>query len=504
MSIASISYDSLSNAADEAKDVAKKLDTYANSLNSSVYKKLNNYKGPWTSNISNAHSKLDDKITRLHNKATDYRDYSDSLASLGAQCLSVDKNVATRIATLTASFKTAHGIETNTFLETIQYGRRIMLNSTVVGRWLSGGIDDPLRLYSNTTTDIHKTLWNYYGVRQFVQGSLQAQVEIDTAGVPVALAIISLCYGKGDFFSIVDLIDGTIEGFLGGTVNLIFEYIGLVNYFTGDPANGRQWSSIDNAQQALRRKTDFKVCHIVASAIDGVHIVCNILDIVDGLETGLTALRKGSKWIFSGEMPGTTIIKNLKKYYFDFKACPSGATKIEKLETISDTLRSIKHLTDVREDLYHDVVAIMDTAKNDASKLWETILDTSSNNVMDHIFLPGVNLVEFKNSDGDDQVISFKDINDWIFDVVDVFSSVKTATDCIDNIDRTKLSNDFTAFTEGILNLNTVFYDELMMFLGERTLSSVMLDKMAEPVDINISIPEIHVPKVNLVFSFDQ
>lgn len=50
MSTASISYSSLKDASSEAKAVAKKLDKYADSLYSNVYKKLNKYDGSWNSN----------------------------------------------------------------------------------------------------------------------------------------------------------------------------------------------------------------------------------------------------------------------------------------------------------------------------------------------------------------------------------------------------------------------------------------------------------------------
>lgn len=51
MSAVSISYGSLKDASGEAKAVARKLNGYADSIEKTVYNKLNKYSGDWTSSI---------------------------------------------------------------------------------------------------------------------------------------------------------------------------------------------------------------------------------------------------------------------------------------------------------------------------------------------------------------------------------------------------------------------------------------------------------------------
>ena len=72
MSTASISYKYLKNASNEAETIAKKIDQYADSLYSNVYRKLSKYSGAWTPNIATVSSNINNKISELRTEQRQY------------------------------------------------------------------------------------------------------------------------------------------------------------------------------------------------------------------------------------------------------------------------------------------------------------------------------------------------------------------------------------------------------------------------------------------------
>ena len=77
MGTIAINYSSLENASKEAKQVARKLDSYASSLEKNVYNKLNKYSGTWTTNLEIVQSKVNSKINELRNESNLYTNYAD-------------------------------------------------------------------------------------------------------------------------------------------------------------------------------------------------------------------------------------------------------------------------------------------------------------------------------------------------------------------------------------------------------------------------------------------
>ena len=169
MSTASISYSSLKNAAGEARDVAKKLDKYADSINSTVYKKLNNYEGSWTSNITSARSKANAKISELRTEAGKYRSYANELDDLKTECESVDKAVRSKVSSLTASFKAAHGIKNSVVVNTISYFFTSVGNSSNAGRWLNEQ-EDRIDAGMDYIKQRIEDWYDYEGGKDFIKG----------------------------------------------------------------------------------------------------------------------------------------------------------------------------------------------------------------------------------------------------------------------------------------------------------------------------------------------
>ena len=189
MSTASISYNSLRDASNEAKSVAKKIDKYADSLYDNVYKKLNKYDGTWTSNLSTAKSKTNSKISELRSEQCRYENYAADLLDLRDECKAVDKAVKSKVSSLTASFKADHGIRNRKVENSISYLFTEAGNKTAFGRWLGGKKDDIDTEVDYLKSSI-KEWYNYEGGKELIKGMLTVilDVAIALAGAVAAIA----------------------------------------------------------------------------------------------------------------------------------------------------------------------------------------------------------------------------------------------------------------------------------------------------------------------------
>ena len=280
MSIATISYSSISKAQGEAKDVAKKLDAYASALNSSVYKKLNRYDGSWTGNISSARSSVGNKITELENEAEQYRTYAGELKDLKEECQRVDRAVRSKVSSLTATFKKSHGIKNSVidnFLARIIVKRD---NSTAIGRWISDK-KDAFRSELSVLKQRIKKWYGYDGGKEVIKGVVVAALEI-------AIAVISIVSGVGW----VAVLAGIIA-LADGVMNLVNEFKAY-GCAANDPASARRRSELNTIADTIRADSDSKLLHMVAFGIDGVKLA---LAVTQFIKKGSELIKKGYKWV---------------------------------------------------------------------------------------------------------------------------------------------------------------------------------------------------------------
>lgn len=496
MSTASISYSSIKNAAGEARDVAKKLDKYADSINSTVYKKLNSYNGSWTSNITSARSKADAKISDLRTQAGKYRDYANELDDLKTECESVDGTVKSKVSSLTASFKAAHGINNNVVVNTISYFFTSIGNSSKAGRWINektDQIDTGLDYLKQSIED----WYDYNGGKELVKGIVVAAIEIVVGVLSVVAAVAAILAGGWTVALAAALIGGVIAA-VNGFVNLANE-IRAHGYADDDPATAKRKSDLNTLQDTLRVETDSEFWHTFATGIDIVNIVCSVISIVDGagklikngykwatgnlsslddlrvkdiltkdnfkqlftkLKVTFTqgwddfsaAMRQGH-WEFFGDVLadfGTDFMTNLKNRFAGFKTINVDATNIEKLTAIEKNAKTLKNIFGLGKDFAKDGITI--------------------SNVLEKIVIPCINVAGITS-------ITFpKDGGQGSFD----FSNIKL--------------KDFA----DLWDIKTKVIDKTCDLFDGGNIDSSVLDKMNTPVDINISIPNIHVPQVNI------
>ena len=142
MATIAINYSELRSAAGQAKKVSKRLDAYADSIDNTVLRKLDNYSGDRTGNISSAVSNARNKRNQLQEDCRKYSDYSNDLNNLESDCKNTDKRVADRVKGLTGTFKSMYGIKTNAFLDQIGRFMTSLSNSNPLSRWIGNNIVD--------------------------------------------------------------------------------------------------------------------------------------------------------------------------------------------------------------------------------------------------------------------------------------------------------------------------------------------------------------------------
>lgn len=297
MSQVCISYGSLKDASSEAGQVAKKLNTYANHLDSQVYRKLNSYSGSYTENIAQAKSNISSKISDLRNRANAYSTYSNDLADLKDQCDSTDKAVRLNVSKLTAKFKSANGIRDSKVQNSINYLLTRIGNKTSAGRWI-GNKKDEFNSGKDYIKQSIEDWWDYEGGAELIKG-------IAEGVLAAVIAIAGVIISGGALAIIVGAI-----ALAGAIVNICNEVAAYNATRNGDPATGRRRSDINSVQDYLRSTFIYDDQDIKydkdhynewyergALGIDVVNFVCQSAMIVDGIVDGIGNLTKNTyKW----------------------------------------------------------------------------------------------------------------------------------------------------------------------------------------------------------------
>lgn len=497
MSIASISYGSLRDAASEARDVAKKLDKYADSINSSVYKKLNNYEGTWTGNITTARSKASTKISDLRYQADKYRDYANELNELKSECESVDKAVRSKVSSLTASFKAAHGINNNVVVNTISYFFTSIGNSTKPGRWLNEK-SDQIESGMDYLKEKIEDWYDYNGGKEFIKGIVIAALEIAIAVAGILAVVFGTITGVWAVVAAIAAVVGGIIAIADGVFNIINECEALGNA-SDDPATAKRLSDLDSMADTMRMKSDSKFWHGIAKALDTATFVCGVIGIVDGIgKLAKNVLKWGTGNLTSLDdlrMKDILTRDNIAKTFTKLKTTFSDGWKEigVALQTSdwgffgdilvdfkTDFLTNLKNSFDLEKlknvnikDM-SSISSAAKTSKNYLKVIKGFVSDGFSiSNILGDIVLPSIGLATVTSIEapegGGQMQFEFDQIK--LDDITDLW---KIKTDIFDD-------------GQELINLDNKYFDP------------AVLEKMNTSVETDISIREIYVPRVNFV-----
>lgn len=379
MSIA-ISYDDLSDAARTAKKVSNYFDDYADELQSRVLKKMEQYNGPWTSNMSSAYSDVATKINSMKTQSTTFEVYQKSLEGLGETCKSVDEAVKSRIASLTAQFKENNGIRNSKVENCLAYVFTALGNSSSAGRFLGNASDA-----RSATTDYIKhqiKVWyNFEGGKDFIKGLLVGVLEIAAAVLSVVVLVLGTVSGVLEVIAAVATVVLAVVGVVNGVVNIVNEFRANGANQSGDPALALRLRSQDTLQTVLREgnivdednsgwlNNHVGLARDIALAIDVVEFTATICVVVkDGFKlykncakwataNGVTSFRDATKLALGGlknnfsELGKAIKLRDLSKVedilhfkynfnnrFFNFGTAKDGASTIKNYVGLSKDL----------------------------------------------------------------------------------------------------------------------------------------------------------------------
>lgn len=111
MSTLVVSYKALKDASWHAKKSAEHVRDYADELEQSICKKLENYSGERTYNIESAYNMIKLKIKELREKQKNLETLSYNIDIFRENCKIADNNVKDKIESLTAEFKSSYGMK---------------------------------------------------------------------------------------------------------------------------------------------------------------------------------------------------------------------------------------------------------------------------------------------------------------------------------------------------------------------------------------------------------
>lgn len=503
MSTASISYSSLKDASNEAKAVAKKLDKYADSLYSNVYKKLNKYDGSWNSNVSTASSKTNAKISELRSEQSRYETYATDLIDLRDECKEVDKAVKSKVSSLTASFKEAHGIRNSKVENAISYFFTGLGNETAFGRWLGGKKDD-FDSGMNYLKESIKEWYNYDGGKELIKGVLVGLLEMAIAVLAIASAILT---GGATLWAAIVLVAGVIGGaiaFVNGCANIANEFAAYSTTQNGDPATGRRRSDVNSLQDYLRSSfifgSDGDTYHYnefyngLATGIDIVNLACTVVTVINSVGK---LLKNGFKWATGSSAKVKDITMKQVFSKDTFKAFTS-KLKIQFADGLADIKAAFKYrdwsivkdfgtriLSDIGENLkaefwdFGEPKDAVSSIKNMIS-VPKDLIDGGFNisNIIDvgvsSIVIPAIT-VFYVNGDGDLQIGEGGQLQFDLFDNV--------------------VLSDITGIFEKGGKAGKIFNG---ITGGESIINVDVMDKLSSSCDINISIPEVNIPNIDM------
>lgn len=294
MSTAVINYGGLKSAASAAGTTARRMDSYANEIKSTLVRQLGNYNGPKGGNVNEAMSELNRKASELETRADNYRRYETDLRSANDACKDTDGRVKSKVSSLTASFKNSYGISNSRIVNGISYVLTSFANATGIGRFfndVSDWWDNQWDYLKNCIKDWYQYDGGKYLIGDSVLAVCTAALAIIGAVTAVIAAIGAVTIGP--IIVAAAAVFLAITAAVGAGVNIWNNKKAYDAAQNRDPATAKRLDQVDTIQDALR-KTDSKFWHGVAGVLDVCELVANVVTIVD---TVGELLKKGYIWV---------------------------------------------------------------------------------------------------------------------------------------------------------------------------------------------------------------
>lgn len=443
----------LKESADDAKDVASRLSDYSDALNDEIYKKLSQYPGDHTGNITSALNSIKTKMDHLDTDSGNYKTYEADIDDLRDMCQQVDKDVAVKVESLTAEFKSRNNIQTNTVLEGISNLLTEIANKTALGRGLSD-MFDWMREKGRSFLQRIEDWYDFQGGEGFVAGILEAAKDYLIAALAIAGGVLAIVGGATGLVFV-----GAVAGIVGGLIALVNVVANVNNErralaaYKDDPARARRLSDENSFQDMMRTETKSHIAawDFGAGAIDAVKITCDVIGIVCGGVEVAQGLKTwaGSDGIFKSlwkttKHAGSELKTSFTRHNFDFA---------------KNILKNMK--TNFKDKMWNF------ESSEDAVSSMENLIEFTYEGIGDLASL----------FDGD---LSFKDIGKKIFDKAFEYRSVA------------QFQKDGKGETITIGDFKDIASDSI------DGIKDVISKFSSKPGKINVSVPNVAIPDINI------
>lgn len=479
MTTLSVSYRDLRSASAEAGQVARRLGEYADSLQSNVLKKLNNYSGDWTSNISTAKSQTEQKINDLRTEQNEYSSLANNLNDLKQACDTTDVAVRQRVSSLTADFKSANGIRNSEIENAISRFLNSLINETAAGRWLRSMVDQFVSA-ADYLKDYIRDWYNYDGGKELLLAIATFVLEVGIAILSIGLAIAGFAFTvMGVLTFLASYVLFTIA-LMDAATNMSNE-VKAYNRRANDPATAKRLSEINTAAEYL--KSSFKISddgetyyydeefNNLSKGLTIAKCVADLIKLVDG---GIKLFENAGKWLTSNvdfKISELFSKNGLKEVFKGLGGKFAEIGKTIKIDPESLINFGRELLNDIGKNLqneffdFDDVKSMLSSFKSILS-FSKDILDMFGEGKIDFgdiykdLIGPAIGLVDVPNKEGDHKMITIGDIT----------SKFEKAT----KIWKTPGS------------------------LEETTIKNSCLEKLQTQIKVDVSIKPVHVPSFSI------
>lgn len=268
-----IHYPNLEDAAAKAKTASNQLNCYADKLNSHVARKISSYSGVYTGNLSSADGFVRRKISQLRTKATAYQNYSQDISGFIVLAQTADNKIQSRIQSLTGNFKGRYGIKDNAIANFFNFISS-KLNQTALGRFFKDTCN-LIRFSVSSLWESLKVWYEYCGGKYFIKDMALA---IGKAALAVCSIIAAVATGGALIFIVAGAILGVIAlgNALADARNSYLAYQAMQGD-TPDPAWAKRYGDQNTLTETLRKQSDDKWKHYLATGVDGLEVVCGVI-----------------------------------------------------------------------------------------------------------------------------------------------------------------------------------------------------------------------------------
>lgn len=295
MSIVKIDYDKLGKISSHSKKTANEMQDYIDDLTKKISNKYSDLNGGSSSKTNNSSYYVNQKISRLKAKKTQYSNFSTDVSNFVNNAKDLDREVSKKITTSKNDFVDKHDyVDVNWWTEMKEFFIDLK-NSCPLFEAIGNLINKTIEGMKNLFAEI-KHWYKCGGGKEILGivlaglGAIAAVCLAIAACVPPICGIVAVCAAIGAVITA-----------LNAVVNVVTSIEACIAKSNGDPAWAKIYSDRNTMQDSLRERnwgngTLNKLSYYAATAIDVTQLVCDVVAIYDGIKHVQNTFRELKKY----------------------------------------------------------------------------------------------------------------------------------------------------------------------------------------------------------------